>query len=195
MQNINTEPADISVYVKDKGIVLREKSLLAFDMTNNKIIAIGTEAENYMQAANENIKVISPLRQGMIADYIVAFSMFSDLLRKALGKRFLIKPVIAVCVPTGITEVEKKAMEDMIYQAGAREVFIAETPLEQFVRELPEEFPELYSKCKIIIGIGKDEPERYVEEKLRHTLAYARQLGISGERVGELFDKISSENA
>ena len=87
MTNIKYEPADIAIYIQDKGMVLKEKSLVAFDAVNSKIIAFGTEAEYIAKGNAENILVASPLRQGMIVDYPVAVSLFTHLLYKALGEK------------------------------------------------------------------------------------------------------------
>lgn len=98
-------------------------------------------------------------------------------------------------MPKGITPVEKMAINDMmIFEIRAREVLIVETPAEKFIREFPEKFPEEYRKFKIIVGITKDEPERYVEEQLNNTLMYARREQISPERVCELLQKLKEMN-
>ena len=190
MKQVKTyEPADIVIYIHNKGIVLREKSLVAANWKTEKIEAVGIEAENMETKNLEGIYVVSPLRQGMIADYQMAVVLFSRLLLKALGKKPLRKPAIGICVPKGITEVEKKAVEDALIQSGAREVFIADIPVEEFVREFIEKSPKLASKFKIIISITKDEPERYIAEEFGQILEYARQEGISDERVEEVWRK------
>lgn len=194
MKQVKTyEPADIVIYIQNKGIVLREKSLVAANWKTEKIEAVGIEAENMATKNLEGIYVVSPLRQGMIADYQMAVILFSRLLLKALGKKTLRKPAIGISVPKGITEVEKKAVEDALIQSGAREVFIADIPVEEFVREFIEKSPKLASKFKIIIGITKDEPERYIAEEFGQILEYARQEGISGERVEEVWRKCCQE--
>ena len=190
MKQVKTyEPADIVIYIHNKGIVLREKSLVAANWKTEKIEAVGIEAENMETKNLEGIYVVSPLRQGMIADYQMAVVLFSRLLLKALGKKPLRKPAIGICVPKGITEVEKKAVEDALIQSGAREVFIADIPGEEFVSEFIEKSPKLASKFKIIISITKDEPERYIAEEFGQILQYARQEGISDERVEEVWRK------
>ncbi len=194
MEQVKTyEPADIVIYIQNKGIVLREKSLVAANWKTEKIEAVGIEAENMETKNLEGIYVVSPLRQGMIADYQMAVVLFSRLLLKALGKKPLRKPAIGICVPKGITEVEKKAVEDALIQSGAREIFIADIPVEEFVREFREKSPKLASKFKIIIGITKDEPERYIAEEFGQILQYARQEGISNERVEEVWRKCCQE--
>ena len=190
MEQVKTyEPADIVIYIHNKGIVLREKSLVAANWETGKIEAVGIEAENMKTKNLKGIYVVSPLRQGMIADYQMAVVLFSRLLLKALGKKPLRKPAVGICVPKGITEVEKKAVEDALIQSGAREVLIADIPVEEFIREFIEKSPKLASKFKIFIGITKDEPERYIAEEFGQILEYARQEGISDERVEEVWRK------
>lgn len=185
------EPADIIIYVQGEGIVVKEKSFLAYRKRDNKIVAIGTEAGTAVWRESEDVMVISPFRQGMIADYTVAEVLLSYLLTKALGKRsfFRRRPAIVICVPKGATPMEKAAFRDALIQARAGEVFITETPMDQFIREFPEKFPEEYRKFRVIVGITKEEPERYVEEKFGEILTYAAQESISQEKVYGLLQK------
>lgn len=185
------EPADISVYVQGKGIVLKEKSLIAFRRSDNKIIAIGTEAELLIGKDPGSIAVISPLRQGMAADFLAAAELFSHLLAKTVGKKTFLKPAVAVCVPQGITLVEKKAIEEALLAAGAGQAFAAEMTLEEFLKDCAAKDPKAYQKYKVIIGIGKDQPERYLRERLLDILQYAGREGISREQVVELLKRFS----
>ena len=121
--------ASILVYIKGKGVVLKEPSVVAFDRDTNKIKAIGEEARLMLGRTPGNIVAVRPLRQGVISDFTVTEKMLEHFIRKAVGKKTFRKPKIAVCVPSGVTEVEKKAVEDATYQAGAREVFIIEEPI------------------------------------------------------------------
>ncbi len=126
---IDLGTASILVYVKGKGVVLKEPSVVAFDRDTNKIKAIGEEARLMIGRTPGNIVAVRPLRQGVISDYTVTEKMLKHFIRKALGKRTFKKPRISVCVPSGVTEVEKKAVEDATYQVGAREVMIIEEPI------------------------------------------------------------------
>lgn len=193
--DISYEPADIIIYVQGKGLVLKEKSLIAFQKSDNKIVAFGTEAEQFAGKGMDDIVVMSPLRYGMVADFTCAERMFSLMIEKALGRKPFLKPAAAVCVPKGITEVEKKALEEAIIYGGggANKVLISDIPAEEFVREFPEKFPQEYRKFKIVIGITKDEPERYVQEQLKSILAYAGQEEIPPERVCNILQEIKVE--
>ena len=121
--------ASVLVYVKGKGVVLKEPSVVAYDRDNGKIMAIGEEARLMIGRTPGNIVAVRPLRQGVISDYTVTEKMMKYFVEKAIGRRPLRKPRISVCVPSAATEVEKKAVEDAAYQAGARSVSIIEEPI------------------------------------------------------------------
>ena len=126
---IDVGTASILVYIKGKGVVLKEPSVVAFDRDTNQIKAIGEEARLMIGRTPGNIVAVRPLRQGVISDYTVTEKMMKYFIEKAQGKKTLRKPRISVCIPSGATEVEKKAVEDATYQAGAREVMIIEEPV------------------------------------------------------------------
>ncbi len=126
---IDLGTASILVYIRGKGVVLKEPSVVAFDRDTNKIKAIGEDARLMLGRTPGNIVAVRPLRQGVISDYSVTEKMMKYFIQKALGRKLFKKPRIAVCVPSRVTEVEKKAVEDATYQAGAREVFIIEEPI------------------------------------------------------------------
>ena len=127
---IDLGTASILVYVKGKGVVLKEPSVVAFDVDTRKIKAIGEEARLMIGRTPGNIVAVRPLRQGVISDYSVTEKMLKYFVHKSVGKSlFGRKPRISVCVPSGVTEVEKKAVEDATYAAGARDVKIIEEPV------------------------------------------------------------------
>lgn len=126
---IDLGTASILVYIKGKGVVLKEPSVVAFDRDTNKIKAIGEEARLMLGRTPGNIVAVRPLRQGVISDYTVTEKMIKYFIQKAMGKKSFRKPRISVCVPSGVTEVEKKAVEDATYAAGARDVSIIEEPV------------------------------------------------------------------
>lgn len=126
---IDLGTANVLVYMKGKGVVLREPSVVAFDRDTNKIKAIGEDARLMLGRTPGNIVAVRPLRQGVISDYTVTEKMLRYFIQKACGKTRFRKPRISVCVPSGVTEVEKKAVEDATYEAGAREVAIIEEPI------------------------------------------------------------------
>ena len=127
---IDLGTASILVYVKGKGVVLKEPSVVAYDRDANTIKAIGEEARLMIGRTPGNIVPVRPLRHGVISDYKTTEKMLKYFINKAIGKSFFgRRPRVSVCVPSGVTEVEKKAVEDATYQAGARDVYIIEEPV------------------------------------------------------------------
>ena len=126
---IDLGTASILVYVKGKGVVLKEPSVVAFDRDTNRIKAIGEEARLMLGRTPGNIVAVRPLRQGVISDYTVTEKMLKYFIQKAVGKQRFRKPLISIGVPSQVTEVERKAVEDAAFQAGARDVKIIEEPI------------------------------------------------------------------
>ena len=117
------------VYSTGKGLVLQEPSVVVYDKDTEKIRAIGEEAKQMSNHVNSNMEVIRPIRQGVIVDFVVLEKMLKYFITKAMGRRAFRKPRISVCVPSGIKEIERKAVEEATYQAGAREVYLVEEPI------------------------------------------------------------------
>ena len=126
---IDLGTASILVYIKGRGVVLKEPSVVAVDRNTGKIHAIGEEARLMIGRTPGNIIAIRPLRQGVISDYQVTEKMLKYFITKAVGKKTFRKPRLAVCIPSGATEVETKAVEDAAYSAGAKDVAIIEEPV------------------------------------------------------------------
>ena len=126
---IDLGTASILVYIRGRGVVLKEPSVVAFDRDTDKIMAIGEDARLMLGRTPGNIIAVRPLRQGVISDYRVTEQMMKYFIQKAMGRKAFRKPRIAVCVPSGVTEVERKAVEDAAFQAGARDVKIIEEPI------------------------------------------------------------------
>ena len=126
---IDLGTASILVYIRGKGVVLKEPSVVAFDRDTDKIKAIGEDARLMLGRTPGNITAVRPLRQGVISDYGVTEKMMKYFIQKALGRKSFKKPRVVVCVPSGVTEVEKKAVEDATYSAGARDVKLIEEPI------------------------------------------------------------------
>lgn len=162
-------------------MVLKEKSLVAFDTQTGKIMAFGTEAGQLSGDLPENVAVVSPLRQGVVADYTIAVKLFTYLINKVFGKRLFRKPCVVICIHKSITEVEKKAVLDVLYQAGAGKLVLSETPVKQLVNE---------AEFEILIDIIKEDPIYYIAEELDQILEYASQEKISVEKVMELWQDI-----
>jgi rod shape-determining protein MreB len=121
----------VLIYVKGKGIILREPSVVAIDKNTDKILAVGEEARRMLGRTPGNIIACRPLRDGVISDYHVTERMLKYFLnRVTLSSIFrLFKPRVMICVPSGVTEVEKRAVEDAAIQAGARKTYLIEEPI------------------------------------------------------------------
>ena len=127
---IDLGTASILVYVKGKGVVLKEPSVVAYDRDTEQIMAIGEEARLMLGRTPGNIVAVRAIRQAVISDYKTTEKMLKYFIQKAVGKSFFgRRPRISVCVPSGVTDVEKRAVEDATYQAGARDVYIIEEPV------------------------------------------------------------------
>jgi len=126
---IDLGTATVLVYVKGKGIVLREPSVVAIEQTRKQILAVGEEARRMIGRTPGNIVAVRPLRDGVISDYEVTEAMLKYFLGRVLGKRVFFKPRVVVCVPSGVTEVEKRAVLDATYEAGAKQTFLIEEPI------------------------------------------------------------------
>ena len=116
-------------YSTTRGLVLNEPSVVVYDKNTEKIRAIGEEARSAEAHITSDMEIIRPIRQGVIVDYNVMEKMLKYFITKAMGRRAFRKPRISVCVPSGITEIERKAVEEATYQAGAREVYLVEEPI------------------------------------------------------------------
>ncbi|HHW00850.1 MAG TPA: rod shape-determining protein [Clostridiaceae bacterium] len=128
---IDLGTASVLVYIKGKGIVLREPSVVAIDRNSNKLLAVGEEARRMLGRTPGNIVAIRPLKDGVISDYDITERMLKYFLNKVYGNRTFrfFKPRIMVCVPSGVTEVERRAVVDAAVQAGARATYLIEEPI------------------------------------------------------------------
>lgn len=126
---IDLGTASILVYIRGKGIVLREPSVLSIDKNTGKILAVGEEARRMLGRTPGNIVAIRPLAEGVISDYDITEKMLKHYLNKVYGKRVCFKPRVIICVPSGVTEVEKRAVLDAAYEAGARRTYLIEEPI------------------------------------------------------------------
>ena len=125
---IDLGTATIIVYVKGKGIVLREPSVVAIDKDTNEVLAVGQEARKMLGRTPGNIVAIRPLKDGVISDYTITEKLLKYFISKACG-HFIFSPKIMVCVPSCVTEVEKKAVIDAATHAGAKKVYLIEEPI------------------------------------------------------------------
>ena len=125
---IDLGTANTIVYVKGKGIVVREPSVVAIDRYTGKVVAVGDEANRMIGRTPENIIAVRPMKDGVIADFDITQQMIKQFLRRA-ETGSLLKPRVIVCIPSGVTEVERNAVEDAVIAAGAKEVGLIEEPM------------------------------------------------------------------
>src|SRR5207247_2922534 len=121
--------ANTLVYVRGRGIVLNEPSVVAINTANQAILAVGSEAKRMIGRTPSHIRAIRPLRDGVIADFDITEKMLRYFIQKVHHRRFMAKPRVVVCVPSGITGVEQRAVEEATISAGARAAFIIEEPM------------------------------------------------------------------
>jgi rod shape-determining protein MreB len=126
---IDLGTASVLVYVRKKGIVLNEPSVVALDKNSGQIIAVGEDARRMLGRTPGNIVAIRPLRDGVIADYEVTEKMLRYFIEKAIGKRLFFKPRVMVCIPSGVTGVEERAVRQAALAAGAKQAYLIEEPV------------------------------------------------------------------
>jgi cell shape determining protein, MreB/Mrl family len=126
---IDLGTSNILVYVKDRGIVLNEPSMIAIEKSTNRVVAVGAAAREMSGRTPGNIEVIRPLREGVIADYDATEEMIRYFVEKTVGKARFLKPRIMICVPNGVTDVEKRAVLEAAVQAGGGKVYLIDEPV------------------------------------------------------------------
>ncbi len=126
---IDLGTANTLVYSKGKGIIIKEPSVVAINKETKEVLAVGEEAKNMIGRTPGHIVAIRPLSDGVIADFDITQSMLKHFIKKAYPKRLIMQPRVIVCVPSGVTEVEKRAVEEATVQAGAREAYLIEEPM------------------------------------------------------------------
>jgi len=143
--------ANSLIYVKGRGIVLREPSVVAIDRETRRVLSVGTEAKQMLGRTPANIVAVRPLRNGVIADFEVTQEMIKYFIRKVHNRRNLLHPRIVIGIPSGITEVERRAVQEAAEQAGAREVYLIEDPRAAAIgADLPISEPH----ASMIVDIG-----------------------------------------
>ncbi len=126
---IDLGTANTLVYMKGKGIIIREPSVVAVDTKTDKVKCVGQEAKDVIGRTPGSIVTVRPLKDGVIADFDVTTSMLTEFIHKAIGKGFFSRPRVVICIPSGVTAVERRAVRDAAEQAGAKRVSIIEEPM------------------------------------------------------------------
>jgi rod shape-determining protein MreB and related proteins len=178
---IDLGTANTLVYVKGKGIVLGEPSVVAVRTDNrmkNKVLAVGLEAKNMLGRTPGNIVAIRPMRDGVIADFEVTEAMLRHFIHKVHNRRTFVRPRIIVAVPSGITPVEKRAVKESAESAGAREVFLIEEPM---AAAIGAGLPITEPTCNLIVDIGGGTTEVAVISLAG--IVFSKSLRVAGDKM------------
>lgn len=176
--------ANTLIYTPKDGIVLNEPSVVALDSRSEKVIAVGKEAKEFLGRTPERIRAIRPMKDGVIADFEVTKTMIAFFISKVIRGLQLIKPKIVICVPTGITQVEKRAVIESAQQAGAREVRLVEEPMAAAIgAKLPIHQP----MGNMVVDIGGGTTEVAVISL--SSVAYAESVRVAGDEMNEAIQR------
>jgi rod shape-determining protein MreB len=180
---IDLGTANTLVYVKGKGIVLSEPSVVAVrtdDRAKNRVLAVGLEAKNMLGRTPGNIVAIRPMRDGVIADFEVTEAMLRHFIHKVHNRRSFVRPRIIIAVPSGITQVEKRAVRESAESAGAREVFLIEEPM---AAAIGAGLPVTEPVCNMVVDIGGGTTEVAVISLAG--IVYSRSIRVAGDKMDE----------
>ncbi|HPA15581.1 MAG TPA: rod shape-determining protein [Desulfobacterales bacterium] len=178
---IDLGTANTIVYVKGKGIVLNEPSVVAVrtdSRTKNRVMAVGLEAKNMLGRTPGNIVAIRPMRDGVIADFEVTEAMLRHFIHKVHNRRTFVRPRIIIAVPSGITQVEKRAVKESAESAGAREVYLIEEPM---AAAIGAGLPITEPRCNMVIDIGGGTTEVAVISLAG--IVYSRSIRVAGDKM------------
>jgi len=179
---IDLGTANTLVYVKGQGIVLREPSVVAVrkDVRANKVLAVGTEAKRMLGKTPGNIVAIRPMKDGVIADFEVTEAMLRYFIRKVHNRRTLVRPRIIISVPSGITQVEKRAVRESAESAGAREVYLIEEPM---AAAIGAGLPITEPTANMVVDIGGGTTEVAVISLAG--IVYSKSVRVAGDKMDQ----------
>ncbi len=176
--------ANTLIYTKDQGIVLNEPSVVALDARSGNVLAVGAEAKEFLGRTPEKIRAIRPLKDGVIADFEVTKIMMTYFIKKVIKGLQIVKPKIVICVPTGITQVEMRAVIESAHQAGAREVRLIEEPMAAALgANLPIDKPV----GNMVVDVGGGTTEVAVISL--SAVAYAESVRVAGDEINEAIQR------
>ena len=177
---IDLGTANTLVYVKDTGIVLREPSVVAVKSGTNEVLAVGDDAKRMLGRTPGNIVAIRPLKDGVIADFEVTEAMLRHFIQKVHNSRRMARPRVVIAVPSGITEVEKRAVKESASMAGAREVYLIEEPM---AAAIGVGLPVQEASGNMIVDIGGGTTE--VALISLSGIVYSRSVRVAGDELDE----------
>jgi len=178
---IDLGTANTLVYVKGKGIVLMEPSVVAVSVdhrSKNRVLAVGSDAKKMLGRTPGNIVAIRPMRDGVIADFEVTEAMLRHFIHKVHNRRTFVRPRIIIAVPSGITQVEKRAVRESAESAGAREVFLIEEPM---AAAIGANLPITEPTCNMVVDIGGGTTEVAVISLAG--IVYSRSVRVAGDKM------------
>lgn len=181
---IDLGTANTLIYQKGRGVVCNEPSVVAVQTVGRngkrKVVAVGTEAKNMLGRTPDSISAIRPMKDGVIADFEITEEMLRHLIRKVHNRRALVKPRIIICVPHGITEVEKRAVRESAESAGAREVYLIEEPM---AAAIGAGLPVTEACGSMILDIGGGTTEVAIISL--KGIVYSRSIRVGGDKMDE----------
>jgi rod shape-determining protein MreB len=173
--------ANVLVYVRGQGIVLNEPSVVAYSTTNNAVVAVGTEARSMLGRTPGRIAVSRPMRDGVIADYMITEAMLRYFIRKVCGRFSIFRPVVMVCIPAGVTNVESRAVLDATIQAGAKEAHLIPEPL---AAAIGANVPIHSASGNMIVDIGGGTTEAAVISL--NDIVVSNSTRVAGNKIDEM---------
>ncbi len=178
---IDLGTANVLVFVRGRGIVINEPSVVAISARDGRVKAVGLEARNMLgREPRETIEVVRPMRDGVIADYVVTQEMLRYFIGKAMGRFSLIRPEVMICVPAGVTGVERRAVRDAALNAGARRAYLISEPL---AAAIGAQIPVADPSGNMVIDIGGGTTEVAVISL--NGIVVARSLRVGGNKFDE----------
>jgi len=180
---IDLGTANTLVYLKGKGVVIAEPSVVAVQrdgVGNKRVLAVGTEAKNMLGRTPGSIVAIRPMKDGVIADFDITEEMLRYFIRKIHDRKALVRPRIVICVPSGITQVEKRAVKESAESAGAREVYLIEEPM---AAAIGAGLPITEASGNMIVDIGGGTTEVAVISLAG--IVYAKSVRVGGDKMDE----------
>jgi rod shape-determining protein MreB len=177
---IDLGTANVLVYVRGRGIVINEPSMVAISTKDGKVKSVGVEARDMLGRTPETIEVVRPLRDGVIADYMVTQEMLRYFINKASGRFSLVKPEVMICIPAGTTSVETRAVRDAALHAGARRVYLIREPL---AAAIGAKIPVADPSGNMVIDIGGGTTEIAVISL--NGIVVAKSLRVGGNKFDE----------
>jgi rod shape-determining protein MreB len=178
---IDLGTANVLVYVKGRGVVLDEPSVVAYSEADNRVLAVGRQAREMLGRSPERIQVVRPMRDGVIADYTITEAMLRYFIRRVSGRISLFRPIVMICIPAGVTNVESRAVLDATLQAGAREAHLIPEPLAAAIgANVPIDGPA----GNMVIDVGGGTTEAAVISL--NDIVVSASIRVGGNKIDEL---------